>query len=232
MKRKHNRNNFRRNHPRKPEPFHRESTRDCSGSTLQSQCRELKIKCSSLTETIEKYSEWDSWNRRYIHLLQERNDLLETLLTAAGCDFPPYNIHADDYKKKEPSNQMEDFSISDVPEIPDSDSESVPAFMDCDSCENLYGCYTLIDSLVRDILSLEEEMVNWRHALLCHLNPLDAHNLQYDILDGLAQRYYNNETYQNYLDRFLYDEDPMESDKHVSKLWRLAHGTDEDSVNL
>ncbi|MCD8397388.1 MAG: hypothetical protein LUD12_09450 [Lachnospiraceae bacterium] len=232
MKRKHNHNKSRRSHPRRPEPSRRDCTRDCSESTLQNQCRELKIKCSSLTETIEKYSEWDSWNRRYIHLLQERNDLLEALLTAAGCDFPPYSIRAEDYKRKEPTNQEEHSNISDVPEIPDSDSGSVLAFIDCDSCENLCGYYTLIDSLVQDILSLEEEMVNWRHALLCHLSPLDAQNLQSDIMDGLALRYYNNEIYQYYLDMSLYDEDPMESEKHVSKLWRLAHGTDEDSINL
>ena len=99
-------------------------------------------------------------------------------------------------------------------------------------CRELHECYSLIDSLVNDILTLEEEMVNWRHALIRHLDPVTGQNLQSDIFDYLAQRHTDNDTYQAYLDAFGMDEDPMESDEHTQKLWRLAHGTDEESVNL
>lgn len=103
---------------------------------------------------------------------------------------------------------------------------------DCEGCDSLFQCYSLIDSLVRDILTLEEEMVNWRHALVRHLDEADAQNLQSDIFDYLAQRHYDQPAYQAYLRIFRQGVDPMESDEHVKKLWRLANGTDEDSVNL
>lgn len=112
------------------------------------------------------------------------------------------------------------------------DDYSGPILMGCEQCDDLFGCYSLVDSLVRDILTLEEEMVNWRHALVRHLDPLNAQNLQADIFDHLARRYYDNETYQKYLEALRYEEDPMESDEHTGKLWRLAHGTDEESANL
>lgn len=44
-----------------------------------------------------------------------------------------------------------------------------------------------------------------------HLDPPDAQNLQADIFDHLARRYYDNETYQKYLKALRYEEDPMES---------------------
>ena len=102
----------------------------------------------------------------------------------------------------------------------------------CGECRELLGCYTLIDSLVQDILTLEEEMVRWRQALLKYLSPLDAQNLKSDIFDYLARRNYDSEAYQKYLTLYGYEQDPMESDEHVQKLWRLRNGTDEDSVNL
>ena len=71
--------------------------------------------------------------------------------------------------------------------------------LDCESCSDLLECYQLIDSLVKDVLSLEEEMVRWRQALLKHLSPLDERNLLADIFDNLAGRNYDNKAYQAYL---------------------------------
>ena len=102
----------------------------------------------------------------------------------------------------------------------------------CDNCRELDECYQLIDSLVQDILALEEEMVRWRQALIKHLPPLDARDLQSDIFDNLARRNYDNEAYQAYLKAFGYKEDPMEAKEHTELLWRLRNGTDETSVNL
>ena len=111
-------------------------------------------------------------------------------------------------------------------------SDAQTSYEWCMECHELLSCYSLIDTLVRDILVLEEEMVNWRHALIRHLDPLNARDLQSDIFDHLAQRHGDNDAYQAYLNAFGIEEDPMESDEHVQKLWRLAHGTDEDSVNM
>lgn len=99
-------------------------------------------------------------------------------------------------------------------------------------CQDITDCYMLIDSLVKDILTLEEEMVRWRQALLKHLSPIDAQNLKSDIYDNLARRYYDNECYQTYIKRAYDGVDPMESDAHCQRLRRLRDGSDETSVTL
>lgn len=206
----------------------------CNNCTTQSQNLELRLRCLNDAETIEMYSAQDTQNRRYIRLLWERNDLLESILASNGCDFPPCLIDGDDYKKPctaDSGNTDQGTQTSDISNL-SADYTAEFCDKDCDRCEDVFQCYKLIDSLVRDILALEEEMVNWRHALVRHLDPIDAQNLQADIFDGLAQRYYESETYQDYLDMFHYAEDPMESREHVQKLWRLAYGTDEGSANL
>lgn len=99
-------------------------------------------------------------------------------------------------------------------------------------CHELVDSYLLIDSLVQDILSLEEEMVRWRQALLKYLLPIDAQNLKSDIYDNLARRYYDNACYQSYIKRAYNGVDPMESKEHCQMLKRLRDGIDETSVTL
>lgn len=125
---------------------------------------------------------------------------------------------------------------------PDSDSDTTPdsapgfnpdlVIYDCENCSELLGCYKLIDSLVHEILYLEEDVVNWRHALVRYLKSPTAEYLQDEIFDGLAQRFYDDETYQRYINLYHYKKDPMESKKHSNKLQRLANGTDKDSIHL
>ena len=110
--------------------------------------------------------------------------------------------------------------------------EDIYSSYDCENCNELADCYILIDSLVQDILTLEEEMVRWRQALLKYLPPLDAQNLLSDIFDNLACRNIDSEAYQKYIKLAGYKEDPMESEEHTELLWRLRNGTDETSVNL
>lgn len=99
-------------------------------------------------------------------------------------------------------------------------------------CREMLDNYVLIDSLVKDILILEEEMIRWRQALLRYLSPLDAQNLLSDIFDNLAQRHYDDKTYQTYLQLLHNGQDPMESEEHTQLLWRLRNGEDETSVVL
>lgn len=113
---------------------------------------------------------------------------------------------------------------------PEEDAYSI--LNDCEQCNELSDCYILIDSLVQDILTLEEEMVRWRQALLKYLSPLDAQNLLSDIFDNLARRNIDSEAYQKYIKLAGYKEDPMESAKHTELLWRLRNGTDETSISL
>ncbi|PXV88417.1 hypothetical protein C8E03_108144 [Lachnotalea glycerini] len=126
-----------------------------------------------------------------------------------------------------PGNDPEMLEIRNKPE-PDY------SLMDCscNNCQDLIKSYLLIDSLVQDILGLEEEMVRWRQALLRHLPPIDAQNLKSDIYDNLARRYYDNKSYQSYLKRMYNGQDPMESKEHNQMLHRLKEGTDETSVVL
>ena len=116
--------------------------------------------------------------------------------------------------------------------IINSEEDAYMLLNDCDQCNELSDCYILIDSLVQDILTLEEEMVRWRQALLKYLPPLDAQNLMSDIFDNLACRNIDSEAYQKSIKLAGYKEDPMESEEHTELLWRLRNGTDETSVNL
>ena len=116
--------------------------------------------------------------------------------------------------------------------IINSEEDAYSLLNDCDQCKDLSDCYILIDSLVQDILTLEEEMVRWRQALLKYLSPLDAQNLLSDIFDNLARRNIDSEAYQKYIKLAGYREDPMESEEHTELLWRLRNGTDETNVNL
>jgi|GEM_PF-637164 len=117
---------------------------------------------------------------------------------------------------------------------PNYEDEPDYSLMDCypESCQDLVESYLLVDSLVQDILSLEEEMVRWRQALLRHLSPIDAQNLKSDIYDNLARRYYDNTCYQAYIKRMYNGKDPMESKEHSQMLRRLKDGIDETSVVL
>lgn len=116
--------------------------------------------------------------------------------------------------------------------INNRDEPDYSALEDCNNCKELSGCYMLIDFLVQDILTLEEETVRWRQALLKHLSPADAQNLLADIFDNMARRNYDNEAYQKYISLLGYKEDPMESKEHTELLWRLRNGTDETNITL
>jgi hypothetical protein len=122
----------------------------------------------------------------------------------------------------------------DKPNTCENEDELDYSVMDCcpEFCQDLVESYLLVDSLVQDILSLEEEMVRWRQALLRHLSPIDAQNLKSDIYDNLARRYYDNECYQDYIKRMHDGKDPMESEEHSLMLQRLKEGMDETSVVL
>lgn len=113
-----------------------------------------------------------------------------------------------------------------------SEDDLCSLMSDCEKCNDLSDCYILIDSLVQDILTLEEEMVRWRRALLKYLSPPDAQNLLSDIFDNLARRNIDSGAYQKYMKLAGYKEDPMESEEHTELLWRLRNGTDETSINL
>lgn len=224
------------------------SNPDCRACQTRQGCCDLSDWDSSHAKTIMYLSERVSLQNRCIRLLEEQVSLLRRLLDNNGIKTPPRiinngrdfghtSIHDDRHNTaciSDPgisSGNGTDAATRDQP-IKDEDRHICPFPAGCGECSDLSDCYNLIDSLVCDILKLEEEMVNWRHALVRHLDPPDARGLQCDIFDHLAQRRFDDPAYQKYLRLFRYETDPMESDWHSRKLRRLANGTDEDSVHL
>lgn len=92
--------------------------------------------------------------------------------------------------------------------------------------------YSLIASMVEDILLLEEDLVRWRKALIPHLTKPNAEGLQSDILDGLARNYEGIPAYDMFMREYCNNKNPMENEEHCERMIRLREGTDETSVFL
>lgn len=100
---------------------------------------------------------------------------------------------------------------------------------DCNECSRLSGFYILVDNLVSEVVFLREETVRWRKLLLRHLDPISAQNLGADILSGISLNvYYDNESYIEYMKAFRYEEDPMDSEKHLVTIRNILSGRDRE----
>jgi hypothetical protein len=93
--------------------------------------------------------------------------------------------------------------------------------------DNIYEFCKLIDVMINDIKHLESETVRYRYALSCYLPDHEKENLRSDILSNLADRYYWSEAYQQYIQMFYNNQDPMDSDEWCEHICRLAHGHDD-----
>lgn len=126
---------------------------------------------------------------------------------------------------------MKNIQNSNIPSLQEEPDYS--CLYDCsEDCGEIWSFCKLVNSLVLDIKSLEEEMVRWRQALLRYLTPEDAANLKSDIYNNLAARHSDNEAYQIYMKAMCGGQDPMESDEHSHMLRRHKEGTDDTSVVL
>ena len=92
--------------------------------------------------------------------------------------------------------------------------------------------YTLIGSMVEDILLLEEDLVRWRKALIPHLAKQNAEGLQSDILDGMTRNYEGIPAYDMFMQEYCNNKNPMENKEHCDRMTRLRRGIDETSVFL
>ena len=92
--------------------------------------------------------------------------------------------------------------------------------------------YTLIGSMVEDILLLEEDLVRWRKALIPHLTKQNAEGLQSDILDGMTRNYEGIPAYDMFMQEYCNNKNPMENKEHCDRMTRLRRGIDETSVFL
>lgn len=89
---------------------------------------------------------------------------------------------------------------------------------------DVYDYCQLIDCLIKDIQHLESEIVKTRYLLSNYLKPPLDEAMKSDILSGLAGRYWDNPAYKSYIEMFYAKEDPMENDKWVNHILKLAHG--------
>lgn len=103
---------------------------------------------------------------------------------------------------------------------------------DCDECDLTYDLCQLIDSLVSDIIHLEEETVKWREALLPYLSTEDADGLRSDIFSDLASRHTDENVYEVYMRNCGIKVDRMEASEHLNRMRMLKNGMAEDTVRF
>lgn len=156
-------------------------------------------------------------------------------------------LYETDIKTAEKSEDIEINSIS-LPdsailsdqELPfDDDSSTDSVIEDDESCNYeepcAYNCPTvgdflkLIDEMIETILSLEEELVRWRQALIKYLPEKWAEGLRQDIFDNLSRDFEGEPAYDLYvyLKRGM---DPQQSEERMARLYRLADGIDDTSI--
>ena len=112
-----------------------------------------------------------------------------------------------------------------------------------DICDNCPGClvycryeplpnedgfFRLINAMVSELLSLEEEVVRCRQALSIHLTARWAEGLRQDMFCGLSARFTGDfEEYDRFVNEYFYGQDPMENEEHSRKMWDIINGIDE-----
>lgn len=117
-----------------------------------------------------------------------------------------------------------DNSCEEHHELPAEDYEE-PCEYNCGTVQDFIN---LTDDMMEDIISLEEELVRWRQALIKYLPKEWAEGLRQDIFNNMARGYAGDPAYDLYVQaRGL---DPQQSWEHAEYMQRLADGTDETSI--
>ena len=98
------------------------------------------------------------------------------------------------------------------------------------SCQTIDGFLDLTDELIETIISLEDELVRWRQALKKYLPKEWAEGLRQDIFNNLSRDFEGDPAYDLYvtLKRGM---DPQQDEERIQRLYRLANGTDDTSIN-
>ena len=99
----------------------------------------------------------------------------------------------------------------------------------CDyNCGTVQNFINLTNDMMEDIISLEEELVRWRQALIKYLPKEWAEGLRQDIFNNMARGYAGDPAYDLYVK--ARGMDPQQSWEHAEYMQRLADGTDETSI--
>jgi len=103
---------------------------------------------------------------------------------------------------------------------------------DCpNGCKTVYEYMLLTDEMIHTILDLEEELVRWRQALIKYLPKEWAEGLRQDIFNNLSRDFEGEEAYDMYVSYMRNGNDPQHDDEHLERMYRLADGTDETSID-
>ena len=161
----------------------------------------------------------ESGDRKFISY-----DLFRRLYNDAVESMNSYMKLADDYRLKyeeEASrNSMLEQDLMELSESKDDVTGISPS---------VHDFLQLTDDMIHDILTLNEELVRWRQALLKYLPKEQAECLRYDIFDNTARSYAGDPAYDLYVKE--HGSDPQHSKELAELMIRLADGTDETSIN-
>ena len=103
---------------------------------------------------------------------------------------------------------------------------------DCfDGCSTIYDFMKLTDEMTSTIIDLEEELVRWRQALIKYLPKEWAEGLQQDILSNLSRDFEGDPAYDMYVSWLKSGHDPQQDEDRIKRLYRIAHGTDETTID-
>ena len=83
---------------------------------------------------------------------------------------------------------------------------------------------------IETIIGLEDEPVRWRQALIKYLPERWAEGLRMDIFCNLSRDFEGDPAYDLYV-KLRRGEDPQHDKERTKRLYRLADGTDETSID-
>lgn len=98
-------------------------------------------------------------------------------------------------------------------------------------CKTVYSFMKLTDEMVHTILDLEEELVRWRQALIKYLPRQWAEGLRQDIFNNLSRDFEGEDAYDMYVNYMQGGNDPQHDEEHLERMYRLADGIDETSID-
>jgi hypothetical protein len=125
-----------------------------------------------------------------------------------------------------------DISSPDETQISEDYEDHSSEYMEpCEyTCKTVDDFLRLTDNMVETIIGLEDELVRWRQALIKYLPERWAEGLRMDIFCNLSRDFEGDPAYDLYV-KLSRGEDPQHDKERTKRLYRLADGTDETSID-
>lgn len=100
-----------------------------------------------------------------------------------------------------------------------------------DGCSTIRDFMKLTDEMTSTIINLEEELVRWRQALIKYLPERWAEGLQEDIFCNLSRDFDGDPAYDIYVNWMKGGHDPQQDEERIKRLYHIAQGTDETTID-